>query len=204
MEGHAKVGARWTSSTQVRGSTGSHDYTVKMYDFNGMRRDLRAFRDHPERWLPRPRAELEPWAISSSWSRAPPNRRSTTATVALGEFDKGDMYIRDLKNTKGHCSPCTSGRWHPQDKNTVLTASADGSLRLWDAEYLGDRGAQKSVSSSARAPQGAVTACAYPRRTFHRGRDHGRDCAVIPGFRFREPRAHLSVWYFRRASSVNR
>ena len=74
------------------------------------------------------------------------------------------MYIRDLKNTKGHCSPCTSGRWHPQDKNTVLTASADGSLRLWDAEYLGDpRGAQKSVIKPQLARPGRVqvTACAY-------------------------------------------
>lgn len=79
----------------------------------------------------------------------------------LGELPKGDMYIRDLKNTKGgrssklpaHClivevlaiklvpSPllpaghvtnCTGGCWHPTDKTAALTCSEDGTLRVWD------------------------------------------------------------------------
>ena len=33
-----------------------------------------------------------------------------------GEFVRGDMYIRDMKNTKGHVSGCTGGSWHPTDK----------------------------------------------------------------------------------------
>ena len=33
-----------------------------------------------------------------------------------GETVKGDMYIRDLRNTKGHVSPCTFGQWHPNDR----------------------------------------------------------------------------------------
>ena len=28
---------------------------------------------------------------------------------ALGEFIRGDMYIRDSRNTKGHISGCTGG-----------------------------------------------------------------------------------------------
>jgi WD40 repeat protein len=50
----------------------------------------------------------------------------------LGEFVKGDMYIRDLKNTKGHISGLTGGHWHPKDRETALTSSEDGSLRIWD------------------------------------------------------------------------
>ena len=36
--------------------------------------------------------------------------------VERGESAKGDMYIRDLRNTKGHVSPCTGGQWHPADR----------------------------------------------------------------------------------------
>lgn len=33
-----------------------------------------------------------------------------------GQFIRGDMYIRDMKNTKGHVAGCTGGQWHPTDK----------------------------------------------------------------------------------------
>ena len=167
MEGHAKVvSALDLEHTGSRLLTGSHDYTVKMYDFNGMRRDLRAFREiTPNDGYP---VHALSWSPSGDQflvvTGSPQPKIYDRDGRPLGEFDKGDMYIRDLKNTKGHCSPCTSGRWHPQDKNTVLTASADGSLRLWDAEYLGDpRGAQKSVIKPQLARPGRVqvTACAY-------------------------------------------
>lgn len=49
---------------------------------------------------------------------------------------KGDMYIRDLKNTKGHITGLTCGEWHPRDKEKVLTSSEDGSLRIWDVNVL--------------------------------------------------------------------
>lgn len=52
--------------------------------------------------------------------------------LTLGEFVKGDMYIRDLKNTKGHICGLTCGEWHPKTKETILTSSEDGSLRIWD------------------------------------------------------------------------
>lgn len=52
--------------------------------------------------------------------------------LTLGEFVKGDMYIRDLKNTKGHISGLTCGEWHPKERETILTSSEDGSLRIWD------------------------------------------------------------------------
>lgn len=62
--------------------------------------------------------------------------------LTLGEFVKGDMYIRDLKNTKGHISGLTSGEWNPKSKETILTSSEDGSIRLWD---VSDFKSQKQV-----------------------------------------------------------
>lgn len=52
------------------------------------------------------------------------------------------MYIRDLKNTKGHISGLTCGEWHPRTKDTILTSSEDGSLRIWD---VNDFKTQKQV-----------------------------------------------------------
>ncbi|TDZ68303.1 putative WD repeat-containing protein [Colletotrichum trifolii] len=48
------------------------------------------------------------------------------------EFVKGDMYLRDMNNTKGHISEVTTGTWHPVDKNLCVTAGTDSTLRIWD------------------------------------------------------------------------
>lgn len=40
----------------------------------------------------------------------------------LGEFVKGDMYIRDLTHTKGHQYHCYSGQWHPSSKCRSIAA----------------------------------------------------------------------------------
>lgn len=42
------------------------------------------------------------------------------------------MYIRDAKNTKGHITGCTFGEWHPAERQTALTSSEDGTVRIWD------------------------------------------------------------------------
>ena len=47
----------------------------------------------------------------------------------LGESLQGDMYIRDMKNTKGHVSPCLNGQWHPHNKS-VLNAPTLGPFRF--------------------------------------------------------------------------
>jgi WD40 repeat protein len=50
----------------------------------------------------------------------------------LAEFTKGDMYLRDMHNTKGHISEVTAGTWHPTDRNLCVTAGTDSTLRMWD------------------------------------------------------------------------
>ena len=167
MEGHRKVvSALALEHTGSRLLTGSHDYTVRMYDFNGMKRDLKPFREIiPSDGYP---------VHALSWS--PSGDRFLVVTGGaqpkvfdrdgreIGECDKGDMYIRDMKNTKGHCSPCTGGVWHPLRHETVLTAGADGTLRTWAVDRLGDaRGAQAAVLKPQLSKPGRfqVTSCAY-------------------------------------------
>lgn len=60
----------------------------------------------------------------------------------LTEFVKGDMYLRDMHNTKGHISEITTGTWHPTDKNVCVTAGTDSTLRIWD---INNKRSQKEV-----------------------------------------------------------
>ena len=48
------------------------------------------------------------------------------------QFVKGDMYLRDMHNTKGHISEISTGTWHPTDPNKCVTAGTDSTLRIWD------------------------------------------------------------------------
>ncbi|EAZ16351.1 hypothetical protein OsJ_31813 [Oryza sativa Japonica Group] len=163
LRGHTKVvSALAVDHTGSRVLSGSYDYTVCMYDFQGMNSKLQSFR------------QLEPFeghqVRSLSWSPTSDRFLCVTGSaqakiydrdgLTLGEFIKGDMYIRDLKNTKGHISGLTGGEWNPKSKETILTSSEDGSIRLWD---VSDFKSQKQVIKPklARPMRIPVTSCAW-------------------------------------------
>ncbi|XP_057548839.1 uncharacterized protein LOC130827205 isoform X1 [Amaranthus tricolor] len=165
LKGHTKVvAALAVDHSGSRVLSGSYDYTVRMYDFQGMKRDLSSFR------------QLEPFeghqVRTLSWSPTAGFFLCVTGSaqakiydrdgLTIGEFMKGDMYIRDLKNTKGHISGLTCGEWHPNKKETILTSSEDGSLRIWD---VNDFNSQKQVIKPKLARPGRVpvTTCAWER-----------------------------------------
>lgn len=165
LKGHTKVVAALAiDHSGSRVLSGSYDYTVRMYDFQGMNARLESFR------------QIEPseghQVRSLSWSPSADRFLCVTGSaqakiydrdgLTLGEFVKGDMYIRDLKNTKGHITGLTCGEWHPKTRETILTSSEDGSLRIWD---VNDFTSQKQVikpkpSRPGRVP---VTTCAWDR-----------------------------------------
>lgn len=163
LKGHSKVvSALAVDHSGSRVLSGSYDYTVRMYDFQGMKRDLGSFR------------QIEPseghQVRALSWSPTAGFFLCVTGSaqakiydrdgLTIGEFVKGDMYIRDLKNTKGHISGITCGEWHPHKKETVLTSSEDGSLRIWD---VNDFKSQKQVIKPKLARPGRVpvTTCTW-------------------------------------------
>ncbi|KAG0452726.1 hypothetical protein HPP92_025390 [Vanilla planifolia] len=163
LKGHSRiVSALAVDHSGSRVLSGSYDYTVRMYDFHGMTSKLQSFR------------QLEPYeghqVRSLSWSPTSDRFLCVTGSaqakiydrdgLTLGEFIKGDMYIRDLKNTKGHISGLTGGEWNPKSKETILTSSEDGSLRIWD---INDLKSQKQVIKPklARPMRIPVTACAW-------------------------------------------
>lgn len=91
----------------------------------------------------------------------------TTAKVlsrdgeVLTDFAKGDMYLRDMHNTKGHISEITTGTWHPTDKLLCVTAGTDSTLRIWDVNNK--RSQKEVIVHKSRAPGGRtrMTAVAW-------------------------------------------
>jgi WD40 repeat protein len=124
--------------------TGSVDCTIKLHDFASMTPStLRAFKSidptasktsassetHPVYHVEfNPISPGQVLVISATPKAKILNRDGDT----LVEFNKGDMYLRDMHNTKGHVSEITTGTWHPTDKNFCVTAGTDSTLRIWD------------------------------------------------------------------------
>lgn len=124
--------------------TGSTDCSLKLHDFASMTpTTLRAFKTvdptadktsansetHPIHHV-----EFNPFSGGTFLciSATPQARILNRDGEVLTEFKKGDMYLRDMNNTKGHISEITSGAWNPVDRNLFVTAGTDSTIRIWD------------------------------------------------------------------------
>lgn len=45
---------------------------------------------------------------------------------------RGDMYIKDVLQTKGHTASINGGCFHPDHSDVFVTCSDDSTIRLWD------------------------------------------------------------------------
>ncbi|KAL7626690.1 hypothetical protein AAE478_003464 [Parahypoxylon ruwenzoriense] len=135
--------------------SGSIDCTVKLHDFSSLTpTTIRAFRSvdpyegkpsaastdsHPVHHV-----QFNPLAgsVFLCVSAHPQAKILSRDGDILTEFVKGDMYLRDMHNTKGHVSEVTTGTWHPTDKNLCVTAGTDSTLRIWD---INNKRSQKEV-----------------------------------------------------------
>ncbi|KAL8961239.1 MAG: hypothetical protein Q9193_002177 [Seirophora villosa] len=124
--------------------TGSTDCTVKFHDFASMTpTTLRAFKSvdptatktsassetHPIHHV-----EFNPVSPTSILivSALPQVKLLSRDGEQIAESVKGDMYLRDMHNTKGHISEITTGTWHPTNRDLCVTAGTDSTLRIWD------------------------------------------------------------------------
>ncbi|KAL4807741.1 hypothetical protein BDV18DRAFT_151643 [Aspergillus unguis] len=125
--------------------SGSTDCSLKLHDFASMTPStVRAFKsvDPSEK---KQSAAQETHAVHYAAFNpiSPSNVLVVSATPqprildrdgeTVTEFVKGDMYLRDLHNTKGHISEVTSGVWSPSNENLCATAGTDSTVRIWDA-----------------------------------------------------------------------
>lgn len=147
----------------ARVATGSHDYDVKLWDFGGMTSDLRPFTSF-EAAENYPVAEL-------AFAPFTKHLLCLCATTQprlydydgheLCVFNKGDVFMRDMRHTTGHISDMTCGGWNPQDDTMFITGGSDSTVRIWD---VGQKTKQKSVivvRSKDRGTKTKVTATTY-------------------------------------------
>jgi WD40 repeat protein len=131
-------GAVLCLSSEPSGSrlvAGYRDGTVKLFDFGGMDQDLAPFK------VVSPGDNGQGARVvshSSSGDRVFVSVSSAQGLLlsregeALAKCIRGDMYLADLSNTKGHTSEVLCAQWHPTAANIVLTGGYDGTLRVWD------------------------------------------------------------------------
>jgi WD40 repeat protein len=147
--------------------TGSMDYMVKMYDFGGMDRRHASFREaRPEDGHPVIAVSHSP--SGDRFIAAPHSNQPVVYDregAFLIKFVSGDMYLRDQVKTKGHTKPVTGARWHPTERETMLTCALDGTLRIWD---LGGETTFKMLinttvikTRNARGLTSRATCCTY-------------------------------------------
>jgi len=119
----------------ARMASGSLDYLCRIFDFHGMKENKRlAFQ------------ELEPHeshgVVEVSYSPSGSQLLVATGSAQpkiydrdgheIMTFRKGNYNLSDMARTVGHVSAVTSAHWHPQDANTMITSSTDGTVRTWD------------------------------------------------------------------------
>lgn len=134
--------------------TGSLDGTINFHDFASMTpTTLRAFKTI-DPWETKKSASTDSHPIQHvEFSRhsgsvflcvtAHPQAKIMSRDGGIvTEFVKGDMYLRDMNNTKGHVGEVTTGTWHPTDPNLCVTAGSDSTLRIWD---INNKRSQKDV-----------------------------------------------------------
>ncbi|XP_041436141.1 WD repeat-containing protein 70 isoform X1 [Xenopus laevis] len=134
QHGTKTVSALGLDPSGARLVTGGYDYDVRFWDFAGMDASLQAFRS------------LQPCECHQIKSLQYSNTGDVILVVAgnsqakvldrdgfpVMECVKGDQYIVDMANTKGHTAMLNGGCWHPKIKEEFMTCSNDGTVRTWD------------------------------------------------------------------------
>lgn len=159
--------------------TGSNDCTLKLHDFASMTpTTLRAFKsvDPSEQkgsanseTHPIHHVEFHPESGGQFLciSAHPQAKILSRNGEVLTEFIKGDMYLRDMHNTKGHVSEITTGTWNPVNRDICVTAGTDSTLRIWDVNF---KRSQKEIivhksRASGSAGRTRMTAVAWGNPT---------------------------------------
>lgn len=118
--------------------SGGIDYEVKYWDFQGMDSTLQSFRTI----TPCQSHSIKHLEFSSNGELILVVPGSCTAKLVdrdgfvKSETVKGDQYLNDMKNTKGHVAMLNYGCWHPLERSRFATCSNDGTCRLWDSSSL--------------------------------------------------------------------
>ncbi|CCG82376.1 WD repeat protein [Taphrina deformans PYCC 5710] len=118
--------------------SGSYDNLVAFWDFAGMNSSSRAFKilepfeSHQLRSVDFNSTSELLLLTAANWQPKIVSREGEE----IGEMPRGDPYLRDMKNTKGHVGEVTSGAWHPTNAVQCVTSASDATIRIWDASNV--------------------------------------------------------------------
>ncbi|XP_052777137.1 WD repeat-containing protein 70-like [Mya arenaria] len=161
--GKKTVSALALDPSGARLVTGGNDYDVKLFDFAGMDSTLKPFRSlrpcecHPIKQL-QYSSTGDMILVVAGNSQAKVLDRDGHEKF---ECKKGDQYLADMAQTKGHAAMLNSGCFNPKVKAEFMTCSNDGTVRLWD---VNDEGKKQRHVIKPRSQQGrrvVPTTCAY-------------------------------------------
>ncbi|OLL26932.1 WD repeat-containing protein 70 [Neolecta irregularis DAH-3] len=143
--------------------SGGHDFCMKFWDFAGMSSSARAFRSLDP--IPNHRLHHIQYSVSGDsvliiGGNSQPKIVDREGTE-LAEYIRGDMYLRDLRNTDGHVAETTHGAWNPIDRQTFITSSVDSTIRIWDVNRKSKNSSVIFLSSKQKGQKTEVTTCAY-------------------------------------------
>ncbi|KAK7898645.1 hypothetical protein WMY93_019498 [Mugilogobius chulae] len=129
-----KVSALGLDPSGARLVSGGYDFDVRFWDFAGMDQTLQAFRTlqpcecHQIKSLQYSITGDVILVISGNSQAKVLDRDGFNVMECI----KGDQYIVDMANTKGHTAMLNCGCWHPKTKEEFMTCSNDGTVRTWD------------------------------------------------------------------------
>ncbi|KAF5296153.1 hypothetical protein FQA39_LY12607 [Lamprigera yunnana] len=162
--GNKAITALSSDPSGARLASGSVDYEVSFWDFAGMDSSMRSFRtlqpcdNHPIRYL-QYSSTGDLLLVVSGAAQAKVLDRDGFEQL---ETVKGDMYITDQAQTKGHTAGLMAGTWNPMLREEFVTTAADGTARIWNInnsknhDHIIKLRAQNGLKTSA-------TACIYSR-----------------------------------------
>ncbi|MFH4980833.1 hypothetical protein AB6A40_007542 [Gnathostoma spinigerum] len=152
-------------------TTGGYDYIVNLFDFQQMDVSLR-----PSREL----IPCESHVINClSWSSNGERLLIASGHAQIRILDRqgkqfaetvrGDQYLVDLSNTKGHTGSVNACCWHPLNKKEFMSCSDDGTLRIWSLDDFKEItrciNKQRKVikTKNAGGKKAIPTTCAFSR-----------------------------------------
>eukprot|EP00479_Gromia_sphaerica_P013774 TRINITY_DN785_c0_g1_i1.p1 TRINITY_DN785_c0_g1~~TRINITY_DN785_c0_g1_i1.p1 ORF type:complete len:147 (-),score=17.58 TRINITY_DN785_c0_g1_i1:175-615(-) len=135
LKGHDRmVSAMTLDPAGGRLLTGSHDNLVKMWDFAGMDRNLKSFREfNPVEGHPVLCAQFsttgDRFLVASG---APEICLYDRDGFKIAQTIRGDMYLREMKFTFGHVNDAIGCVWHPRDKKFLHEL-----VTRWNTSHMG-------------------------------------------------------------------